>query len=86
MCRGGESNTRRQLLQSCALPLSYRGIILYYFIFIDYYNININNFTITMQYSHFKLHKKNLITFSFKISSLHLHYVDDRTNNVSNFI
>ena len=26
MCRGGESNTRRQPLQGCALPLSYRGI------------------------------------------------------------
>src|SRR3989344_1191827 len=25
LCRGGESNTRRQPLQGCALPLSYRG-------------------------------------------------------------
>lgn len=25
MCRGSESNTRRQPLQGCALPLSYRG-------------------------------------------------------------
>ncbi len=26
LCHGGESNTRRQPLQGCALPLSYRGV------------------------------------------------------------